>query len=76
MTFFALGAGPIPYLYMPEVLPQEIMGTAQVGARQLGGACLAGFVGCCTRGVPAAGWQAPLGGTLWALGGGVRADMQ
>ncbi|KAL4430702.1 hypothetical protein ABPG75_005958 [Micractinium tetrahymenae] len=29
MVFFALGAGPIPYLYMPEVLPREIMGTAQ-----------------------------------------------
>ena len=32
MVFFALGAGPIPFLYLPEVLPQEIMGTAQVGA--------------------------------------------
>jgi hypothetical protein len=31
MMFFALGAGPIPFLYLPEVLPQEIMGTAQVG---------------------------------------------
>ena len=31
MVFFALGAGPIPFLYLPEVLPQEIMGTAQVG---------------------------------------------
>eukprot|EP00887_Chlorella_sp_A99_P005345 scaffold1.g5345.t1 len=29
ILFFALGAGPIPFLYLPEVLPQEILGNAQ-----------------------------------------------
>ncbi|KAL4859569.1 Plastidic glucose transporter 4 [Chlorella vulgaris] len=29
MVCFALGAGPIPFLVLPEILPQEIMGTAQ-----------------------------------------------
>lgn len=27
--FFALGAGPIPWVYLPEILPQEIKGAAQ-----------------------------------------------
>lgn len=35
MVFFALGAGPIPYLYLPEILPQEIMGTAQAACTSL-----------------------------------------
>ncbi|EFN59043.1 hypothetical protein CHLNCDRAFT_137750 [Chlorella variabilis] len=29
MVFFAIGAGPLPFLVLPEILPQEIMGTAQ-----------------------------------------------
>jgi hypothetical protein len=35
MVFFALAAGPVPFLYLPEVLPQEIMGTAQVRSGEL-----------------------------------------
>jgi hypothetical protein len=30
MVWFAIGAGPLPFLVLPEILPQEIMGTAQV----------------------------------------------
>lgn len=30
VLFFALGSGPIPWVYLPEILPAEIKGNAQV----------------------------------------------
>ena len=37
VSFFALGCGPIPWVYLSEILPEEIKGNAQVGGRGLRG---------------------------------------
>ena len=58
IVFFALGVGPVPYVYMGEVLPDEVK--APVSALCMGGNWLANS---------AIGLGFPLATKSWGLGG-------
>ncbi len=61
---FALGSGPIPWVALPEILPQEIKGNAQVGGPGPGpGLAWVGGWAAAWGGA----WCMRLRGNLWRL---------